>query len=114
MDQSSDTNRTRMEHILLLEITIGYKYLGIISTRLGNKLIFHSNQSISKIDKWLHGESDVPFGILNSGKKMIVYFGWNADDKIGMNPSRTIGSPLQQITSTRQWICDIFDLFIKI
>ena len=79
MDQSSDTNRTRMEHILLLEITIGYKYLGILITRLGDKLIVHSNQYISKIDKWLHGDSDFPFGIWKSGGNDCLFWverGW--------------------------------------
>ena len=40
---------------------------------------------------------------------MSVDFRRNVDDKIGMNPSRTIGSPHPQIKYTRQGDFDIFD-----
>ena len=40
---------------------------------------------------------------------MSVDFGRNADDKIGMNPSRTIGIPRPQITGTSQESFNIFN-----
>ena len=44
---------------------------------------------------------------------MSVDFRQNVDDKIGMNPSRTIGIPRPQINRTRLNNFDIFDLFIS-
>ena len=40
-------------------------------------------------------------------------FGWNADDEIGIKPSRIIRSPCPQITRTRKGRCDIFNLVIR-
>ena len=54
MDQLADTNRTRMEHISLSEITIGSKELVISSAQLGDKLIVHANQAITYSDRWGH------------------------------------------------------------
>ena len=45
---------------------------------------------------------------------MSVDFGWNADDKIRMNPSRSIGSPCPQVTMTRLSNCDIFDFVRRV
>ena len=44
---------------------------------------------------------------------MSVNSGWNVDEKIGMNPSRTIVIPLPHITRISMSNCDIFDLFIR-
>ena len=109
-DQSADTNHTSMEHLSLSTIIIGSKYIVISSEWLGNKLIVSANQESTPIDIRGHGDREFPFGIQKSGNKMSVDFGRNADDKIGMNPSRTIRIPRPQITSTRKGSCDIFDL----
>ena len=44
---------------------------------------------------------------------MSVDFGQNADEKIGMNQSRTIGSPHPQITRTRLSNRDISELVTR-
>ena len=44
---------------------------------------------------------------------MIFDFRGDRDDEIGMNPSRTIGSPHPQINTTRQESCNIFALVIR-
>ena len=44
---------------------------------------------------------------------MRVYFGRKADDKIGVNTSRTIGIPLLRVTRTRLSNCNIFYLVIR-
>ena len=45
-----------MEHILLLEITIGLKELTISSARLGDKIVLHANQVSAFIDRLVHGD----------------------------------------------------------
>ena len=45
---------------------------------------------------------------------MSVDFGRNAHDKIGMNPSRTIGSPRLQITRTTLRNFDILDFVRRV
>ena len=107
-DQLVDTNRTRMEHILLSAITIGPKYLAISSAQLGDKLIVNADQAIAPIDRQRHGNQEFPFQSQKSGNKMNVDFGRKADEKIGMIPPRTIGSPLPTITRTRQGSFKIF------
>ena len=51
----------------------------------------HANQAIDFIEIQIHGDYDFPFGSWKSGNEMSIDFGRNADDKIGMNPLRTIG-----------------------
>ena len=55
-DQSTDTNRTRMEPLLLLTVTIGPKYLAIGSVQLGNKLITEANQELTSIDRRVNSD----------------------------------------------------------
>ena len=74
--QLSDTNLTRMEHLLLSATNIGLKDITIFSEWLGNKLIAHSSQASTYIDRWVHGDRDFPFGSWKSGNKMTVDFGW--------------------------------------
>ena len=109
-DKSEDTNRTRMEYILLLAINIGSKDLAIISARLGNNIITEANQASVVIYRWGHNDRDFPFGSRKSGNKMSVDFERNADDKIGMNPSRTIRTPRPHNTRAIANNCEIFDL----
>ena len=111
-DQSEETNRTRIEHLSFSAITTGSKYIAIISARLGCKLIVHANQSSTPIDRRVHSNCYFPFGSRKSGNKMSVYFRWNADGKILMNPLRTIGIPRPQITSTRHRVFYIFNSII--
>ena len=112
-DQSSDTNLTRMEHLLLLATNIYPKEIVIGSAQLGCNLIRETNQGVTSIHILVHGDWEFPFGSRKISNKMSVYFGQKADDKIGMNPSRTIGisRPRPQIISTRLRNCDIFDFF---
>ena len=70
-------------------INIGLKDLAIIGVRLGDKISIHSNQVSASVDIQVHGDWEFPFGSRKSGNKMSVDFRQNADDKIGMNPSRT-------------------------
>ena len=112
-DQLADTNRTRMEHLLLSVTTIGSKEFAIVSMRLGKNLIAEANKSISSIDIWDHSDQEFPSGSRKSGNEMSVDFGRNMDDKIGMNPLRTIGIPRPHITSTRLRNCNIFDLVVR-
>ena len=85
-DQLADNNRNRMEHLLLLEKTIGSKDLTISSAQLVGKLIVHTNQSSAFIDIQGHGDHDFPFRSWKSGNKMSVDFGQNAYENIGINP----------------------------
>ena len=80
-----------------------------MNARFGDKFIMHTNQSSTSIDRQGHSDRDTSLEIRKSGKKMSVDFGWNADDKIGMNPSRTIVIHHTWITSTRQVSFNIFD-----
>ena len=52
----------------------------------------HANRESAPIDRLGNSDQDFPFGIWKSGNGMSVDFGQNADNKIGMNPSRTIKS----------------------
>ena len=103
-----------MENILLSEMTIGLKYLALRSAWLGNKLIVYANKLGDSIDRRENFERDFPYGSLKSGNKMSVDFGRNADEKIGMNPLRTIGIPHPQITSNRLRNWNIFDSFRRV
>ena len=69
----------------------------------------HVNQVIASIEIKRHGDRDFPFGSQKSGNETSVDFGRNADDKIGMNPSRTIGIPRPQITRTSQGSFNVFN-----
>ena len=109
-DQLADTNRTRMEHLSLPATTIGLKYIEIGTVRLGNNIITEANQASVVIYRWGHNDRDFPFGSRKSGNKMSVDFERNADDKIGMNPSRTIRTPRPHNTRAIANNCEIFDL----
>ena len=113
-DQLADTNHTRVEHISLSATNIRPKELVIGSTRLGENIIAEANQPSDSIDRWGHSDWDFHFGSEKSGNKMSVDFRRNVDDKIGTNPSRTIGSPSQQITRTRLSKCNIFNSVIRV
>ena len=89
-----------MEHISLLATTIGSEDIMIGSARLGKNIIANANQDISSVDIRVRGGQYLPFGSQKIGNEMSVDFRGNADEKIGMNPSRTIGSPRPHITST--------------
>ena len=91
-DQSTDTNHTRMEHISLSAFNIGSKELAIGSVRLVNQIIAEANQANDSIDIRQHGDCDFAFGSWKTVTKS-VDFGRNAEEKIGMNPSRTIEIP---------------------
>ena len=87
IDQSADTNRTKMEH-LLLSITIGFKDLVIGSARLGYNIIVYSNQSSASIDVRRHSDQDIPFGSRKIGNDISVDFGQNENDKSVSNQIR--------------------------
>ena len=71
----------------------GSKELAVGSEILGDKLIAHANQDSTSIDRQGKGYQDFPFGGRKDGNKIGVDFGWNADEKIVMNPSTTIRTP---------------------
>ena len=88
-DQSANTNRARLEHILLSVITVGSKDIAIGRACLGDKII-NSNQSNAFIDIWGHGDRYISPTPAGSGVKMwIVGSGRNSDDGI---PPRNIGT----------------------
>ena len=89
-DQLADTNHTRTDHLLFLATNIGPKEITISIKRLGDNIIVEDNQARSSIDRRGNGNRDLPFGSWKSGNKMSVDFGRNMNDKIGMNPLRTI------------------------
>ena len=68
-DQSENTNRTGMEHISLLVITVRSKELVIERARLDDAPI-HSNQSGASVDKWGHSDREIPLGSLKSGTEI--------------------------------------------
>ena len=82
-----------MENLLLSTTTIGSKELVIVSDWLCYNLISEANQASASIDSRVNVDWEYPFGSWKSGKKISVDLGWNADDKIGMNPLRIIGIP---------------------
>ena len=114
VDQSADTNRTRIEHILFTAVTICLKYIVIGSERLGKKLIAEANQEYTSI--YIEGNSywEFPCRSWKSGNKKSVDFRRNVDEKIAMNPSRSTGSPRPQVTRTRMRNCNIFDLVSRV
>ena len=70
----------------------------------------HANQASASVDILVHVNRDFYFESRNIGKKISVDFGRNANDKIGMNPSRTIIILCSQITSTNEGSkCNVFD-----
>ena len=95
-----NTNRTRMEYISLLSITLGSKDFTISRARLEDALI-HTNQVSSSIDIWGWGDQDIYFGSWKSCNEMSIYFVENINEDISMNPPRTIGSISKQITSLK-------------
>ena len=113
-DQQPDTNRTSMEHLSFPATPIGSKELAVGSMRLGNNIMTEANQSSASIDRWVHGDWYLYLGSQKSGNKMSVDFGRNTDDKIGMEPSRTIRRPHPQITRTRPRNCNISDLVSRV
>ena len=79
-----------MEYLSFLSTDIGSKELAIGSARLSDKIIAETNQEIDYVDRQGRRDWGFSFGSHKSGNKMSDDFGRNADDKIGMNPSRTI------------------------
>ena len=75
-----------MEHLSLLVIYIGSKYLTISSARLGDKLTVNSNQASAPMDRRGQVDTKSPLGSRESGNNMSVDFRWNAENEIGMNP----------------------------
>ena len=71
-------------------MTVGLKELVIGSAWLGDKLAAEANQASASVDILRHGDWDFPFRIQKSGNKISVDFVWIVNDKIGINPSRTI------------------------
>ena len=114
MDQSTDTNRTRTEHLSLSAVTIESKDLVIYSAQLGDKIIVEANQASTSIDRRRNGDWDFLFGSRKSGNEMSVDFGRNVDEKITMNPSKTIRSTRPQVTRTILINCNIFDSVIRV
>ena len=112
-DQLIDTKRTRTEHLSFTATTIGSKYLTINSAFLCDKIIPETNQASAFIYRRGHGYQEFPFKSQKSGNKMTVDFGRNTDDKIGMNPSRTIGITHPQINMNSTRKCNIFDLISR-
>ena len=93
----------------MLAVTIGPKDLAICSARLDYKLVAEANQLRTSIDIRGNGDWEYPFGSRKIGNEMSVGFGRNADDKIGMNPSRAIRSPHPQVSRTMLSNYNIFD-----
>ena len=90
-----------MEYLSLSAVTLGLKDIVIGSKRLVEQIVVENKQAITYIYIQGHGDLDFPFGSRKSGNKISVDFGRNVDEKIGMNPLRSIGSPCPQVTSTR-------------
>ena len=74
--QSEDNNCTRMEHLSLLTITIGSKYLAISIARLGDNIIVNYNQSSAFIYGRGNGAWDLTFGSRKVGNNE---FGFQAE-----------------------------------
>ena len=89
-----------MEHILLLDVTIGYKELAI-SRSLSDDMIIHTNQLSASIDIGRNGDGEISFGSRKSCNKMSIEFGKNTNYKIRMNPPRTIGITSPHITNMK-------------
>ena len=102
-----------MKHLLLLAKSIGSKELAIGSDWLGNKITEEANQSSASIYRQGHDDMESPFVSRKNGKKISVYLGKIADEKIGMNPLRTTGIPRPHTTSTRLRNCGIFESVIR-
>ena len=98
MNQPENTNRTRMENVLLLAITIGSEDIYINRARL-DKTLIHTNQASASIDIRGHSDQDFSFGERKSGYEMIIDFRRNMNNSMTMKLSRNIGSITSQITS---------------
>ena len=81
-------------------ITVGSKELAIGKAHSNNTLI-HTNQSSAFIDRWVHSDWGISFGIWKSCKKMIIDFRQNTNIGICVNPSIPIGSIIPQIASLK-------------
>ena len=95
-------------------MTVGLKELVIGSKWLGDKIAAEANQASASVDILRHGDWDFPFRIQKSGNKISVDFVWIVNDKIGINPSRTIILPRPHITGTRLRNCNIFYSVIRV
>ena len=84
------------------------------SIGLGEKIIAEANQVSNSVDRRGHSDRYFPFGSRKSGNEMSVYFGRNANDKIGMNPLKSIWSPSLQVNSTIMINQNIFNLVIRV
>ena len=65
IDQLENTNRTGMEHALLLVITVGSKYIAIDRAHSGD-MIINSNQASACIYRRGRSDRDIFIGSLNS------------------------------------------------
>ena len=83
---------------MLLDITIGYEELAINRAHL-DKIIIHTNQSRASINRQVKDDRDFSFSSRKSFDKMSIYFRRKSNNRIPMNPSRTIGSITLHITS---------------
>ena len=63
-----------------------------------DKTIICGNKASAFIDRWGHGDCRNSFRSRNICNKMSIHFGWNMNDGISVNPSRTIGIVSPQIT----------------
>ena len=98
--QFANTNRNGMEHIALLVLTVGSKYLTLGRARSYDNLI-QNNQLRTSIDMRLHVYQDISSKDQKICNKMSMYFGRNMNDGILVNPPRTIGSIIPKITSMK-------------
>ena len=64
MDQSTDTNCTRMEYLSFPTVSIGLKDLAIGSAWLVDKLILEANQSSTYIDRGYMVIRTSPLGVV--------------------------------------------------
>ena len=98
MDQSTKSNRTRIDHVSFLDITKVSEELAI-SRACSDEMIIHTNQVSSSIDRWFHVDQKLSFKSWKSCDEMSIDFGQDTNISIPMNPTRTTGSITPQAPS---------------
>ena len=74
-----------MEHVSLLDITIGSEEIAVNRVRLDETLI-HTNKASASIARRGHSDRDFYFGERKSGDKMSIEFGRNTNNGMPTNP----------------------------
>ena len=107
VDKSSHTNLSGMGHIYLSFITEGYKEFAVGGVR-SDKTLIHSDQTSATIYRRGHVNKKISLGSLKTCTEIRrVRFGRNINYGNGVDPPRTIGIIIPQVT--RQGIFNVFD-----